>query len=92
MDERGGEARSSRPVQQRAAAWVGAALIVLLAAIGVYGWLSLSDVQMSAGGYVAMAIGLVGLVAVGGGLMALIFYSHRRGFDDEAGARRYDSE
>ncbi len=90
--ERVADAKSSRPPpQQRAAAWVGGILIVLIAAVGIYGWMSLGDVEMSAGGYVAMAIGIVGLVGLGGGLMALIFYSHRHGYDDDVGGGPRDS-
>ena len=36
---------------------------------------------MSAAGYVAMAFGIVATLAVGIGLMALVFYSNRSGRD-----------
>jgi hypothetical protein len=35
-------------------------------------------------GYVAIAGGVIFSLGVGGGLMALVFYSNRRGYDDEA--------
>jgi len=35
-------------------------------------------------GYVAIAGGVLFSLAVGGGLMALVFYSSRHGYDDEA--------
>ena len=35
-------------------------------------------------GYVAIAGGVIFSLAVGGGLMALVFYSNRHGYDDEA--------
>ena len=90
--ERGGEAKTSRPPSQRAAAWVGVVLILVLAAIGIYGWASLGDVEMSGGGYVALLVGLIGLIGLGGGLMALIFYSHRHGYDDAVGGGRRDPD
>jgi len=40
-------------------------------------------------GYVAIAGGIVVSLAVGGGLMALVFYSSRHGYDDLSGG---DSE
>ncbi|MEQ8398102.1 hypothetical protein [Thalassobaculum sp.] len=38
--------------------------------------------EISGHGYAAMAIGVLFTVALGGGLMALVFYSHRHGYDD----------
>jgi uncharacterized membrane protein len=69
------------------------ALALLSLWAGVAGWNLESDVQMSGHGYVAMAIGAVASLVVGIGLMTLVFYSSRRGYDDEAGrstARRPD--
>jgi hypothetical protein len=40
------------------------------------------DTQMSGHGWVALAIGAVLSLLVGGGLMALVFFSSRRGWDD----------
>lgn len=40
--------------------------------------------QMSAAGYVAMALGIVVTLALGVGLMALIFHSNRTGRDRDA--------
>ena len=38
-------------------------------------------------GYVAMVMGIVLSLVVGCGLMALVFYSSRRGYDDRAAAQ-----
>ena len=68
-----------------------AALVVLaLLALwtGVTGWNLESDVEMSGHGYAAMAIGIVASLAVGIGLMTLVFYSSRKGYDDAAGRDR----
>jgi hypothetical protein len=66
------------------------ALIVVLAVIlvvtllaGIYLWWSLSDVDISIHGLIAMTLGCVVSLALGGGLMFLVFYSNRRGHDEE---------
>jgi hypothetical protein len=40
---------------------------------------------MPAYGYLAMAGGVFFSLLIGGGLMALVFYSNRKGYDDAAG-------
>jgi hypothetical protein len=40
--------------------------------------------------YVIMALGVVVTLGVGAGLMGLVFYSSRRGYDDEAGRQFTD--
>ena len=37
---------------------------------------------MSIHGYIAMVLGIVGSLIVGCGLMGLLFYSSRRGYDE----------
>lgn len=61
------------------------ALALLSLWAGVAGWNLESDVEMSVHGYIAMAIGIVASLVVGIGLMTLVFYSSRKGYDDEAG-------
>ena len=56
---------------------------------GIAGWNLESDVEMSGHGYAAMAIGIVASLVVGIGLMTLVFYSSRRGYDEAAGRDRY---
>lgn len=62
-------------------------LSLLAAAAGVawWGWNQLADVQMSMHGYIALALGVVATLGLGMGLMWLVYFSHRHGFDDEAG-------
>jgi hypothetical protein len=48
-------------------------------------WGELDDAPMSTNGYVALIIGGLAATAVGAGLMGLVFYSSRRGFDDDVG-------
>lgn len=62
-------------------------LALLAAAIGVawWAWNQLADVQMSVHGYIALGLGVVATLGLGMGLMWLVYFSHHRGFDDEAG-------
>ena len=60
-------------------------LFSLLAAtlVIVYlGWTLGKDADVPTSGYVAMALGVIVSLAVGFGLMALIFYSSRKGYDE----------
>jgi hypothetical protein len=60
-----------------------------LAAMGVawQAWTAMANGQIDIAGVIAMILGAVGALALGGVLMALLFISNRRGFDDEAGGR-----
>lgn len=62
-------------------------LALLAAAAGVawWAWNQLADVQMSVHGYIALGLGVVATLGLGMGLMWLVYFSHHRGFDDEAG-------
>ncbi len=59
-------------------------LLILAIAFMVVGWKTPEgDVgqEMTSAGYVAMAFGIVVTLALGVGLMALVFYSSRKGHD-----------
>ena len=45
-----------------------------------YGW-NLSNAQMSSNGVMALVLGVVFSMALGAGLMALLFWSNRKGYD-----------
>jgi hypothetical protein len=61
------------------------ALLLIAAAIVAYlGWMSGGDTGVPASGYVAMAFGVIFSLAIGIGLMALLFYSSRKGYDEPA--------
>lgn len=67
-----------------------AALLAFLAASAIYvvvAWQELGVNKMSGHGIAALIAGAVLSLLVGGGLMALVFFSARRGYDDEAGKR-----
>lgn len=60
-------------------------LVALLAATGfvVYiGWILGSGAEVTTSGYVSMALGVILSLAVGFGLMGLVFYSSRSGYDE----------
>lgn len=48
----------------------------------VWAWQQTAGVEMSGHGYAAMTLGIIFTLVVGCGLMALMFYSSRRGYDD----------
>ena len=58
-------------------------LLALAVYMGVEGWNMGSDGGggMSTAGYIAMALGIVITLALGAGLMALMYYSSRHGRD-----------
>jgi hypothetical protein len=60
-------------------------LFAILAAAGWFAaraWLSLQGPPMPVEGYIAMTLGIVFSLVVGCGLMALVFYSSRHGYDE----------
>jgi hypothetical protein len=62
-----------------------AVLLGLLAATGVFAYHGLfhsHDTPLGVHGWTAMAIGIVFSLIVGIGLMALVFYSSRHGYDE----------
>jgi hypothetical protein len=73
---------------------VAIAVVLALAVTGAlaYTWASLSDVSMSVAGYIALIAGSLLTLAVGAGLMFLMYYSNRAGFDDQPQLRVGDAE
>jgi hypothetical protein len=60
-------------------------LLVGAIAISVWVWRQLGDAEMGVHGYIALGLGALFTLLIGGGLMALVFYSHRHGYDERAG-------
>jgi len=61
------------------------ALFLMLAAVGWFAYVGLGiggNSAMPTHGYIALTIGVVMSVLVGVGLMVLLFYSSRRGYDE----------
>jgi hypothetical protein len=65
-------------------------IFVLLALLGitigwaVWGWEQTAGTAMGFHGWLAMILGIVFTIVVGCGLMGLMFYSSRHGYDDAA--------
>jgi hypothetical protein len=65
-----------------------AVVVVLLGLLGAsvwfasQSWLAVDGPPMPTQGYIAMILGVVFSVAIGCGLMALVFYSNRYGYDE----------
>jgi formate hydrogenlyase subunit 3/multisubunit Na+/H+ antiporter MnhD subunit len=63
------------------------ALLGLLAGsvwLAVHTWTSVQGPPLPTQGYVAMVLGVVFSVVIGCGLMALVFYSNRYGYDERS--------
>jgi hypothetical protein len=70
--------------------WVVVPLFAMLAgAVGfaVHGWSSVEGPPMPAIGWAAMIGGILFSLIVGCGLMALVFYSSRHGYDEQGGSQ-----
>ena len=62
-------------------------LVALLAAasyLAWHEWTATEGTAISGHGMAALVIGAIGSLVLGGGLMALVFLSARRGYDDAA--------
>ena len=74
----------------------GLVVVALMALLGAtlyyaYGvWTELGTADMPGWLYAAMAGGIIVSLIVGGGLMALVFYSSRAGYDDRASRSDFD--
>lgn len=69
---------------------LSAVALMIVVFVGL-GWFVLSNAEMfgfsaiSATGWIALAVGFAGTVIIGGGLMALLFFSARSGHDEKVG-------
>ncbi len=82
---------SSRPPQPPSSSRLGpwgwftiVTLALFLAAAiwyAIWAWGRMSGVEISTAGWIFLGLGVVFTIAVGGGLMALLFYSSRSGRD-----------
>jgi hypothetical protein len=55
--------------------------LLFAAGFAIYAWRALGVVEISESGWIAMAIGIAFTALIGCGLMALVFYSSRRNYD-----------
>jgi hypothetical protein len=81
-------APAARPPKNGIGAWIVLAslvgLLIFAIVFMVTGW-NAAEIEggqeMTGAGYVAMTFGIVVTIALGSGLMALVFYSSRKGHD-----------
>jgi hypothetical protein len=59
-------------------------LLALSVGVAIWAWQEIGDVEISGHGLIALGLGVVVTVLLGGGLMALVFFSSRRGYDARA--------
>ena len=57
------------------------ALLAVAVWFAIYSWRAIEGPPIPTGGYVAMWLGVAFSIVVGCGLMALVFYSSRGGYD-----------
>jgi hypothetical protein len=59
-------------------------LLILAALVGFWAWREIGSVEIGTHGWIALGLGAVLTFVVGAGLMALMFFSARRGYDERA--------
>jgi hypothetical protein len=71
------------PKSTWAAVAIAVAVVISVAVVIALFWNQLGASQISPVGWLALGFGIVATLALGVGLMALMFISNRRGFDDQ---------
>ena len=59
-------------------------LLAASSAVAVFVWQQLGDVELSGHGIAALILGTLLSLGLGIGLMGLVFYSSRHGYDEQA--------
>ena len=62
---------------------IGLLVVAIIGAARI--WTGSGDVEISTAGIIAMVLGVIVTLAMGGGLMYLVFLSNRSGHDDKVG-------
>ena len=72
-----------------AGSWLAVAILMALLgsaiAVGWWAWSQMGDVAIGGHGYVALGLGAGLSIVLGVTLMSLVWRSHKRGYDEEAG-------
>jgi len=71
-----------KPALNWVAAAVAGVIVIIIGALIAVLWTSIGDSEISAAGWLAMGLGVIVTLALGIGLMALVFISNRRGYDE----------
>jgi hypothetical protein len=71
---------------KKASSWIAASAAALfvaaVAAIAVANWSGIGDAGIDLNGWIALVLGVLATLALGIGLMTLVFISNRRGYDE----------
>ena len=71
---------------RRGSTWLVAAIaavvVAVLIVVSIGNWESIGDSGIGVNGWIALVLGIVVTIALGVGLMALVFISNRRGYDE----------
>ena len=86
--------RTERDWEMRTALVIVAGLALLGLSVGwaIWGWEQTAGTEMSGHGWLALILGIVFTMLVGFGLMGLMFFSSRYGYDERAGDLRDENE
>ena len=71
-----------KPAQNLIAAGIAAAVLMAVVVVVASLWSGIGDSDISGAGWLALALGVVVTLGLGVGLMALVFISSRRGYDE----------
>ena len=71
-----------KPALSWVAAVIAAAVVLIIGIVIAAEWTGIGDSDISGAGWVAMGLGVIVTLALGVGLMALVFISNRRGYDE----------
>jgi hypothetical protein len=61
---------------------IAAAVVLVVGIVIATLWTGIGDSGISSAGWLAMGVGVIITLALGIGLMALVFISNRRGYDE----------
>jgi hypothetical protein len=67
---------------------IAAVVVAIVIAVSAVNWHAIGDTGIDLNGWIALILGVVVTLALGIGLMTLIFISSRRGYDEPPGDGR----
>jgi hypothetical protein len=71
-----------KPALNWVAVVIAAAVVLIIGTVIAAEWTGIGDSDISGAGWLAMGLGVIVTLALGVGLMALVFISNRRGYDE----------
>jgi hypothetical protein len=71
-----------KPALNWVAVVIAAAVVLIIGIVIAAEWTGIGDSDISGAGWLAMGLGVIVTLALGVGLMALVFISNRRGYDE----------